>query len=73
MPLVANIYDKVIDDLAGDDFALGEKWEIQGVDDYDICIKEGLHNIGGTQIRDPTFRPSEFVKGEYGEIKKITN
>ena len=36
-------------------------------------MEEGLRNIGGTQLRDPTVRPAEFVEGEYGAIKKVIN
>ena len=48
MDLPANIADEVIYDLVGYEFALGAKWELEGVDDDNICIKEGLRNIGGT-------------------------
>ena len=58
MHLAANIYDSVMDDIAGDQFELGEKWELKGADDYDICIEEGLRNIGETHLRDPTVRPA---------------
>ena len=71
MPLVANISDTVMDDLSGDNFALGTKWELKGADDDDSCVEEGLRNIGGTQLRKPTFRPTESVEGEYGAVKKI--
>ena len=69
IPLAANIADAVMDDLAGDEFALGAKWDIEDADDDDICIEEGLHSIGGTQLRDPTVRPAEFLEGEYSAIK----
>ena len=68
MPLSDNISDTVMDDLKGDQFALGEILEIQGAYDDDICIEEGLHNIGGKQLREPTVRPADFVEGEYGTI-----
>ena len=40
IPLAANITDAIFDDLAGDEFALGSKWEFEGTDDDDICIEE---------------------------------
>ena len=73
MPLSSDIADEVMDDLEGGEFALGEKWKLEGADADDICIKEGLRNIVGTQLREPTVQTAEFVEGEYGAIKKITN
>ena len=40
MPLVVNIDDAVMDDLSGDEFELGAKWDIEGADDDDICIED---------------------------------
>ena len=68
MPLAANISDAVMDDLVGGEFALGSKWELEGAGGDDICIEEGLRNIGGTQLRNPTVRPAEFLEGRYGTI-----
>ena len=70
MPLAAYIADAVMDDLVGDEFSQGSKWELEGADDDCICIKEGLCNIGVIQLRDPKVRPEEFVEGEYGAIEK---
>lgn len=72
MPLATNIADAVMEDLAGDEFALGARQELEGADDNDIFFKEGLRNIGGTQLRKPTVRPVEFVFGELGATEKIT-
>ena len=39
MTLADNIDDAVMDDLEGGEFALGEKWKLEGADADDICIK----------------------------------
>ena len=71
MPLAVNISDTVMDDLVGDAFALGVKWELEGADDEDICMEERFRNIGGAQLRKPTVRSAEWVEGEYGAGKNI--
>ena len=38
MPLAANIADAVMDNLAGDEFAIGLKRELEGADNDDIYI-----------------------------------
>ena len=69
--MVLTTADTVMDDLAGDEFGLGEKWELEGADDEDICMEEGLRNIGGIHLCGPIVRPAEFVEGEYGAVKKM--
>ena len=58
MPLSSDIADEVMDDLEGGEFALGANWELEGEDDDDICIEEGLRNIGGNQVLAGVLNPS---------------
>ena len=68
MPLAANIADALMNDLAGDDFSIGEILWLEDENDDDICTEEGIHNMGGTQLCEPTVQPAEFVEGQYGAI-----
>ena len=36
IPLATNIADAVMDNIAGDEFALGAKWELEGANDDGI-------------------------------------
>ena len=54
MPLVADLDETEVDNLAGEGFALGARWELEGADEDDICVEEGLRSIGGEELHELT-------------------
>ena len=36
------------------------------MNDDDVCIEEGIREIGGKVFREPSVRPAEYVEDENG-------
>ena len=68
IPLVTDLDNTLVGNLAGERFFLGAIWEIEGADEDDIYTEEGVRNIGGEELREPTAQPAEFVSGDGGAI-----
>ena len=61
--LVANLVDDYVQNLAGESFAPGAHWKLLGPNDNDICEEEGMREIGGMHLREPTVSQGGYTKG----------
>ena len=68
---MSNLGEGEVENFAGEGFSVGAKWELEAVNDNDVCIEESVREIGGTVFREPTVRPAEYVEDEHGATKKI--
>ena len=60
-----------MENFAGEGFSVGAKWELEASNDDNVCIEEGIREIGGKVFREPTVQPDEYVEDENGATKKI--
>ena len=70
LELVYDIGEGEVENFAGEGFIVGAKWEIEASNDDDVCIEEGIREIGDTVFSKPTVRPAEYVEDEHGVTKK---
>ena len=59
-----------VETFVGEGFSVGAKWELEAANDDDVCIEEGIREIGGKVFSEPTVRPAECVEDENGATKK---
>ena len=70
LSVVSDIGEGEVKNFAGEDFSVGTKCELEAANDDDVCIEEGIGEIGGTVFREPTVRPAEYAEYEHGATKK---
>ena len=58
-----------MENFAGEGFSVGAKWELETASEDDVCIDEGIREIGGKLFLEPTVRPAEYVEDEHGATK----
>ena len=39
---MSNIGEGEVETFAGEDFSIGEKWELEAANNKDVCIEEGI-------------------------------
>ena len=61
LEVVCGIGEGEVENFAGEGFSVGEKWELEAANDDDVCIEEGIREIGGKVFREPTVQPAEYV------------
>ena len=71
LEVVCDLGEGGVENFAGEGFSVGAKWELEAANDDDVCIEEGIREIGGKVFREPTVRPDEYVEDENGATKKI--
>ena len=69
MEVVCDIGEGGVENFAGEGFVVGAKWELEAANDDDVCIEEGIREIGGKVFCEPTVRPAEYVEDENGATK----
>ena len=69
LEVVCDIGEGEVENFAGEGFSVGAKWELEAANDGDVCIEEGIREIGGKVFREPTVRPAEYVEDESGATK----
>ena len=70
LAVVSDLGEGEVENVAGEVFSVGAKWELEAANDNNVCIEEVIREIGGTVFRDPTVRPAEYVEDEYGATKR---
>ena len=68
--VVSGLGEGEVENVSGEGFSFGAKLELETANDDNVCIWEGIWEIGGTVFRDPTVRPAEYVEDKHGETKK---
>ena len=71
LEVVCDLGEGGVENFAGEGFSVGEKWELEAANDDDVCIEEGIREIGGKVFREPEVRPAEYVEDEHGATKKL--
>ena len=62
MPLMQNLDQETLDNLAGNGFSLGAKWEIEAPNN-DVVEREDERLVDGVRFREPTVAEYEMVEG----------
>ena len=70
LEVVCDLGEGDVENFTGEGFSVGAKLEIEDVNDDDVCIEEGIREIGGKVFRGSTVRPAEYVEDENGSTKK---
>ena len=70
LEVVCDLGEGGVEKFAGEGFSVGAKWELEAANDDDLCIEEGIRQIGGKVFPEPTVRPAEYVEDENGATKK---
>ena len=70
LEVVCDIGEGEVANFAGEGFSVGAKWELEAANDDDLCIEEGIREIGGKVFHEPTVWPAEYVEDEHGATKK---
>ena len=69
MEVICDLGEGEVENFAGEGFSVGAKWELEAVNDDDVCIEEGIREFGGKVFREPTVLPAEYVEDENGATK----
>ena len=70
LEVVCALGEVEVENVTGEGFSVGEKWEPEAANDEDVCIEQGIKEIGGKFFREPTVLPAEYVEDENGATKK---
>ena len=70
LEVFCDIGEEEVEKFTGKGFSVGAKWELEAANDDDVCIEEGIREIGGKLFHEPTVRPDEYVEDEIGATKK---
>ena len=70
LEVVCDLGEGGVENFAGEGFSVGAKWELEAVNDDDVCIEEGIREIGGKVFCEPAVRHAEYVEDENGATKK---
>ena len=62
LEVVCDLGEGEVEKFSGEGFSVGAKWEIEAANDDDVCIEEGIREIGGKVFCEPTVRPAEYVE-----------
>ena len=71
LEVVCDIGEGEVKYFAGEGFNVGEKWELEAVNDDYVCIEEGIREIVGKVFQEPKVWLDEYVEDEDGATKKI--
>ena len=69
LAVVSDLNEVEVEKFADEGFSVGAKWELEDSNDNDVCIEEGVMEIGGTVFCEPIVRPAEYVEDEHGATK----
>ena len=62
LEVVCDLGEVGIENFAGEGFNVGAKWELEAANDDGVCIEEGIREIGGKVLREPTVHPVEYME-----------
>ena len=58
LEVVCDLGEGGVENVSGEGFSVGAKWEIEAANDDNVCIEEEIREIIGKVFREPTGRPA---------------
>ena len=71
LSVVCDLGEGEVENFAGEGFNVGAKWELEATNDENVCIEEGIREIGGMVFLEPNVWPNEYVEDKHGATKKV--
>ena len=71
LEVVCELGEVELENVAGEGFSVGAKWELEATNDENVCIEEGIREIGGMVFLEPNVWPNEYVEDKHGATKNI--